>query len=152
MRDGNAVERGRRKRRRHAGNHLDGNSSGNQREGLLAASAEDERVAALEPHDALAAERAADHHPLDGLLRDGVPPGAFAHVAPARLRSVTQRRAVDQRVVEDHVGGAQPRDGAERKELRIAGAGAHQRYETRSAHAALRVIESSTPRAGRPAR
>ena len=46
---------GHRERRRHARHDLERHAGGAQRERLLAAAAEDERVAALEPHDAFAA-------------------------------------------------------------------------------------------------
>src|SRR5437868_4041959 len=82
------------------------------------------RVAIPQPDDALSAQRAADHHPLDRLLLDGVPSGALADVRPACLRRVPESGAIDERVVEDQVGGAEPVDGAQREQVGIAGPGA----------------------------
>src|SRR5207237_2889371 len=69
----------------HAGNDLDGYAGCGECQRFLSAAAEDERVAALEPYDPLAAERSPDHHALDRLLRDRVPAGALADVRPTGL-------------------------------------------------------------------
>ena len=53
---------------RDAGDDLELDPGGGERLGLLAAAAEHERVAALEPHDAAARARALDHQRLDLLL------------------------------------------------------------------------------------
>ena len=60
MRDRNAGQRRRRNRRRHAGHDLERDAGGAQRQRFLAAAAEDERVAGLQPDDALAASRGAN--------------------------------------------------------------------------------------------
>ena len=115
----------------HAGNDLDGHAGCGERQCFLAAAAEDERVAALEPHDPLAAERAPDHHALDRLLRDRVPAGALAHVRPTGLRRVLQGRAIDERVVQDEIRFLKPLDRFDGQQLGVAGACANQRDETR---------------------
>src|SRR5205823_3842649 len=93
------------------------------------------------PDDALAAQRAADHHPLDGLLLDGVTSGALADICPARLRSVTKSGAIHQRVVQDQIRVAEPVDRAQREQVGIAGACADQRDET--SHATSRYSSLS---------
>ena len=52
-------------RRGHARHDLEGNSRRRQRLGLLAAAAEDERVAALEAHDAMARASVFDEDAID---------------------------------------------------------------------------------------
>ncbi len=64
MRDGDAGVRGRRYSRGHAWNDLELHPGGAARLGLLAPAAEDERVAALQAHDAEPPLR-----PLDERLR-----------------------------------------------------------------------------------
>ena len=59
-----------------AGDDLERDAGGGQRLGLLAAAAEDERVAALEPDDAAPRLRALDHQRLD--LRLGVGERSFS--------------------------------------------------------------------------
>src|SRR5205814_9283642 len=108
------------------------------------AAAEHDGVAALQPDDALAAQRAADHHPLDGLLLDGVTSGALADICPARLRSVTKSGAIHQRVVQDQIRAAEPVDRALREQVGIAGACADQRVET--PHATYRYSSLSARR------
>ena len=66
--------------RRHARHHLDRNAGGVAGEGLLAAAAEDERVAALEADDVEPAQRAFDDDLVDLVLREHV-------VRPASCRS-----------------------------------------------------------------
>ena len=63
---------------RHAGHDLVRDAGGLERERFFAAAAEHERIAALQPHDALAAARGADHE------RDGSSP-ARIEWRPARL-------------------------------------------------------------------
>ena len=53
---------------RDAGDDLERDAGRGQGQGLLAAAAEDERIAALEAHHALAAARGADHQRVDRLL------------------------------------------------------------------------------------
>ena len=65
----------------------------------------------------------ADEQRLDGPLLDGRTAGALADESEARLRRVSERGAVDERVVEDDVGFAQTRHCAEREQLGIARAG-----------------------------
>ena len=66
--------------------HLHGDAGGQQVFALLAAAAEDEGVAALQPHDVLALARRQDHQPLDEGLRRALAAAALAHVHDARTR------------------------------------------------------------------
>ena len=75
-----------------------------QRQRFFGAAAEHERVAALQPHDALALPRGADHQPIDRLLPDAGAAGALADAEALRLRQPPQRLGVDQRVVQHQVG------------------------------------------------
>ena len=69
MRDRDADRRRRREPRRDAGHDLTLDAGLAQREHLLAAAAEHERIAALEPHDEVPRARFADHELLDERLR-----------------------------------------------------------------------------------
>ena len=99
-----------------------------EREHLLAAAAEDERIAALQPHDAPPAARRADHDAVNRLLRHRLAPGALADEEPLRLPRVAQDPVVDERVVQHEIGRAQPRERLARQQRRIAGPGADERH------------------------
>ena len=94
MRHRNAGQLRRRHRRRHAGHDLEGDAGHRQRQRFFAAAAEDERVAALEPHDALAAPRGADHQPVNRLLLDAV---AAARACRRRSSAPTSAGAAPRR-------------------------------------------------------
>ena len=82
-----------------------------QRQRLLAAAPEHERVAALQPHDAAAALRGANHHGVDVVLRQRVTAGALADEEPLGAPRQTQHAFVDQRVVQHQIRRAQARHG-----------------------------------------
>ena len=110
--------------RRHAGHDLEGDSGFAQRESLLAAAAEHERVAALQAHDRLARPRAIDHQGLRLLLRDRRSAALLAdeqHLG-TRTRAVEGARG-DQPVVEDHLGARDQLERPRRQQPRIAGPG-----------------------------
>ena len=65
MRDRDAGQRRRRERRADPWDHLEGNARCRQRERLLAAAPEHERITALEADDALAARRGAREEAVD---------------------------------------------------------------------------------------
>ena len=69
--------------RSDAGDDFPGDAVSPERFDLLAAAAEQERVAAFESHDALAFERLAHEDVLDAALRHGVVPPRFADVDAA---------------------------------------------------------------------
>ena len=111
---------------------------------LLAAAAEHERVAALQPHDPLPGLAVLDQQPVDLLLRHLRPAALLADVHELRLRPrVPQRARRDQAVVEHDVGRAEQLDGAEGEEPGVAGPGAHE--EHRGAHAIASACASSSP-------
>ena len=110
-----------------AGHDVVGHAGLLQRQRFLAAAAEDERIAALQPHDAAAAPRGADHQRLNRRLRHRMTAGALADEEPLRPARVAENAVVDERVVEHEVGGAQPRDRRPRQQAGIAGTGADQR-------------------------
>jgi len=60
--------------------------TGSEDVGLFATAAEDERIAALQAHDALAASRRLDHEALDALLRDGAASRALSRLPVAFAR------------------------------------------------------------------
>ena len=127
MRHRDAGRRRRRDRARHAGHDVVRDAGALQRQRFLAAAAEHERVAALEPHDAFAAPRGANHQRFDRALRHRMPPGALADVEALRATGVAQHAIVDERVVQDEIGAAQPRDRGARQQAGIAGACADER-------------------------
>ena len=89
---------------------------------LLAAAPEHERVAALQPHHALARARLLDHEVGDLVLRDALRAvAALAHVdALAALGHEQQDRRIDQRVVEQHLGALELAQRAHRQQVGIA--------------------------------
>ena len=72
MRDRNAGVRGHRHRRAHARHDLERNARLRESLGLLAAAAEHERIAALEPHDTPPPARVLDEQVVDLALRQRV--------------------------------------------------------------------------------
>ena len=80
----------RRDRGGHARHDLERNPGRRQRQRFFAAAAEHERVAALEPDDALALPRGADHQPVDRLLLDA---GAARALADAETLRAASARA-----------------------------------------------------------
>src|SRR5262249_28060351 len=101
-----------------------------KRECLLATAAEDERVAAFEPHDVLAPPGSANHQRVDLLLGQRVAAGPFTDEEPPRVARDPEHTRIDQRVVEHETGVAQPRRRLACEELRITGPSADQRDMT----------------------
>ena len=73
-----------RDRCRHPGHDLAGNAGQRQRQRLFGAAAEHERVAALEPHHALALPRGANHQRVDRLLLHAGAAGPLADAEALR--------------------------------------------------------------------
>ena len=96
---------------------------------LLAAAAEHERIAALEPHDALAGARRFDQAAIDLILADAALPAPLAdeHALGIASRPVEDRRR-DQLVVEHDVGILQRMQRTQRQEVGIARPGADQKH------------------------
>ena len=127
MRHRNAGRRRRGDRARDAGHDVVRDAGVLQRQRFFAAAAEHERVAALQPHDAPAAARGANHQRVNRRLRHRVAAGALADEEALRPPRVAQDAVVDQRVVQHEVGGAQPRDRRARQQPGIARTGADER-------------------------
>ena len=86
---------------RDAGHDLERHAGSRQRRRFFAAAAEHERIAGLEPHDALAAPRGVDDELVDtAVLRERLPAGALAPPTRAsRRRRKLARLLRDQAVV-----------------------------------------------------
>ena len=126
-----------------AGNDAEGDARRRQRHRLLAAAAEHEGIAALEPQHALPGARQRDQPLADiGLDRRRLA-AALAGKFEPRLRSGQRQDAlIDQRVVNDDVGLRQAGQRIEREQARIARPGAGEpdmaRLEDRNAGALRR--------------
>ena len=117
--EGNSAQRRRRDGGGNPGHDLAGHARRRQGERFLAAATEDERIAALQPHHALAAQRPADHHALERLADRSSAGRRACPRRPLRPRGARGgARRVDQRVVEHQVGRAQTVDRAQREQLR----------------------------------
>ena len=112
-----------------AGHDLEGDALGGERLDLLAAAPEDEGVAALEAHDALALLGQAHQQVVDVLLRHRVLRALLAGVDALGVRAhEVEDRPRDQPVVDHDVGALHEAQRAEGEQVRIAGAGADQRH------------------------
>ncbi len=109
-----------------AGDDAEADAGGGERQRLLAAAAEYQRVAALQPHHAMAVARQADQALVDAKLRRAPPAGALADRLQPRLRCERQDLRRDQRVVQHDVGFGQGVRGVQGQQARIAGTGADQ--------------------------
>lgn len=119
-----------------AGDDLEGDALLHQCFDLLAAAAEDEGIAPLEPHHALAFAGQPDQQPVDLVLRQRV---LAARLAGVDARGIDARQAHDigryEAVVDDDIGFLERSQSLEGKQIRIAGAGPDQGNET---HACVR--------------
>ena len=107
--------------RRHAGDDLEGDARFGEREGLLAAAAVHERVAALEAHDGETCAAELDEQPVHVVLRQACT--ADDECGVGRLRDELRR---DEPVVDERVAVAHELQAARRDQARIAGAGADE--------------------------
>ena len=99
-RAGRAAER-----RRHAGDDLDRKPGGAHRLDLLAATSEDERIAAFQPHDDGAGLDVRDDERVDRLLRHRVPGALLRDADAERGRGCEVEHAgIDETVVDEHIG------------------------------------------------
>ena len=118
-------------------------------ERLLAAAAEHERVAALEPHHAPPGARMLEQQPVRLLLRYLLPSALLADVEQLGIGPrAGERRGGDQPVVQDHVGAGDQLGGAHGQEPGIARARADEVDRARRhAIAAARASRSAAPAA-----
>ena len=111
-----------------AGHHFVADAVRTQRLQFLAAAAEHERVAALQPHHALAGLRERDQLRIDLGLRVAAVAGMLADADAFRIATrQLQHLVADQAVVQDHVGFVQHAQCAQGQQAGIAGAGTDQR-------------------------
>ncbi len=110
-----------------AGNDLrldTGRAAGSE---LLAATAEDEGIAALETDDGQALLGEADQQLVDIVLRQGVARLALGHIDQASVgRSQIENFAGDEAVMDDDVGGSDDAGGLDGQQVGIARAGPDQ--------------------------
>ena len=126
--DRNAGRLRRGERRTHSGHHHHIDSCLDQSGHLLAAAAENERVATLEPDDVEALPCEGDHHRVDLVLTAAVAAVPLAGIDdPCVVAAEAERGPRDQRVVQDHVGGGEEIDGLQREQAWIAWSGADER-------------------------
>ena len=120
---------GRALRRGNAGNDLDRDIGSLAGRDFLGCAAEDQRIAALEAHDALALFGEAHHQRIDVVLLAGGSKAGLADQHLARLAAGKVEHVARNQIVEqNHVGRLQRAHGAQRQQFRIARAGAHKRY------------------------
>ena len=127
MRDRNAGGCRRGECARDARHDVERNTGRLQRKRLLSATAEDERIATLQPHDTAAALRGANHHRMDVFLRERMAARTLADEKPLGPPCDLQNALVDERVVQHEISGPQARDRGPCQQTGIAGTGADER-------------------------
>ena len=143
---------GHRDRGAHARHHLEGDAGLRQRQGFLAATAEHEGIAALEPDHAASPARVLDQPRVDLDLGQAVAAGALAREEPERAgRRLVEQGRVDEAIVDDHVGPAQGIEPAHRHEPGIARARADEVDAPPVHQASIRPTRDSAPAEHAPA-
>src|SRR3954469_13022643 len=122
MRDRDPGVGRRRDPRRDRRHDFERHAGGHEGLGFLAATAEDERVATLEPHDALAAAGELDQEGVDGLLLHRWLPGLLPDVVQLGVRrSFGDETGGDQAVVHDRIRFAYEFERTTRDKPGVAG-------------------------------
>ena len=135
----------------HARDHLESKARLRQGEGLLAAAAEDERVAALEAHHAPPGAGVLHQHRADLLLRHPVAPGRLAGVDQDGVgRGEVQQPLGSQAIVDHDLGRLQQTEPADGQQVGIARAGADEVND--AAHAGTTVPRYCSMRSRAPSR
>ena len=125
----------------HTGHDLITTAGRSQGLGLLAAPAEQKRVAALEPRHGFSRAGFFDQHVIDSLLRKRVGPGFLARVDfLGRLRGEFQQERIAQIIVDHHVRTLEAVTAFEGQQAGIAGAGADEITDS-FLHRKLRGLE-----------
>src|SRR5205085_6593654 len=121
------------------GNDLERDAGGGQRLGLLTAPAEDERIAALEPHHEASAAGVAEEEGIAvGLLEDVRPARLAREDAQGVRRRLVEEPRIDEPVVDHDVRAPEQREAAHGHEARVAGPGADERHASAlEAHAGI---------------
>ncbi len=106
---------------------MNGMPRSTQVRGLLAAAAEDERVAALQANHDAALGGVLGEELVDAPLRNGVHRRLLAHVDELGVgRRQGEHRVVGEAVVDDHVGARERVGAVTREQAGVAGAAADQ--------------------------
>jgi len=121
VRDGDAGGAGNGRERRDAGNDLERYARLDERERLLAAATEEERVPAFEPDDVVAKPAVGDEQRVHLFLLEAVA------LDPQRIGGrLVDELASDESVVHDDVARAHALETLDRDQTRVARAGAYQ--------------------------
>ena len=119
--DGNPGVLQRRNGRGDTGDELEGDSGGFQRQPLLAAPPEDERIATFQPHDPLSLTAEPNQQIVDLLLGCAVGAGSLADVVQFGVRArPSQDGAVDEGIEDDGVRFAQELPAPQGEQFRVA--------------------------------
>src|SRR5512138_253281 len=98
---------------------LERNTGHCERQRLFGAAAENKRIPALEPHDTLACACRTNHQTVNRFLADAFTPRALADAEALRVRESTQRRRVNEGVIEHEIGLFEIRNRTLRPEVRV---------------------------------
>ena len=122
-----------------AGDDLEGDPGGTERDDLFLEPTEDRRVARLEPDDARAGRGMIDQQLRDMRLARGGAPGALADRNELGAGADMAEQRTRREIVEQHdIGRLQPRDGFERQQFGIARARADEGDEAAHCAGAIR--------------
>ena len=102
------------------GDDMKADAGRRERQSFLAATAENEGIAALQPHHAKAGARQFDQALVDAHLRRALAAGALAHGLQSRLERQGQDLGRDQRVMQNDVRLRQRLRGLQCQQVRIA--------------------------------
>jgi len=138
--DRDARGGGRSRERRHTGDDLEVDARLRERECLLAAAAEDERVASLQPDDLVAPAGERDEKRVDLVLLVRV-----ARNEDGVGSSLADELVGDEPVVDEDVAGADEREAMDRDQPGIARAGADE-VDGRSQRSASSTTDSKNSR------
>ena len=138
-------------RRADTGHDLERDPGAREGLGLFAAAAEDERIAALEPHDPTPAPRVQDQERVDLLLRQRVMPRGLAGEDAASAGRLVEEPRIDEPVVHDDLSAPQELEAAHGHEPGISGARADEgdrahSHDSAPSSSSSRCLASSRPR------
>ncbi len=144
----NAGDGGAAGRRGDSGHHLERDAMADQDRHLLAAAAEQERVAALEPQHAPAVARQAHHQGADVVLRHRPVAAALADIdtlrrAPHQFENFGR----DQPVMQHHLRATHQPQRAQSQKIGIAGPGSDQIDFAGSDHSTASGVAGRSPSA-----
>ncbi len=118
-----------RQRCRYTGNNLVGDARVPQCLGFLTTAAEDQRIAAFEPHDRLPSLRGLDEHLVDVRVPVRMQARQIADAdLPGRRRSEFEQPFGNELVVKNEVRAGQHFGRPEREKPRVAGSGTNEKH------------------------